>query len=55
MNGLFELIDIDGMNKATYLEDMKAYLKKTREMDDCSKLFALIVMYLSEESFDAVK
>ena len=56
MNGLFELIDIDGMNKATYLEDMKAYLKKTREMeDDCSKLFALIVMYLSEESFNAVK
>jgi hypothetical protein len=44
------------MNKATYLENMKAYREKIREMeDDCSKLFALIIMYLSEESLDAVK
>jgi hypothetical protein len=44
-------IDIDGMNKATYLKDMTAYQKKIREMeDDCSKLFSLIMMYLSEES-----
>jgi len=49
-------IDVDGMNKATYLEDMKAYRKKIREMeDDCSKLFTLIIMYLSEGSLDAVK
>ncbi len=49
-------IDVDGMNKVTYLEDMKAYRKKMREMeDDRSKLFALIIMYLSEESLDAVK
>jgi hypothetical protein len=49
-------VDIDGINKATYLEDMKAHRKKIREMeDDRSKLFALIIMYLSEESLDAVK
>ncbi len=44
------------MNKATYLKDMQAYHKKIREMeDDPSKLFALFMMYLSEESLDAVK
>jgi hypothetical protein len=55
--GLFDPnVNIDGRNKAMYLEDMKAYRKKIREMeDDRSKLFALIVMYLSEESLDAVK
>ncbi len=44
-------IDVDGMNKEMHLEDMKAYQKMIREMeDDCSNLFALIIMYLSEES-----
>jgi hypothetical protein len=35
---------------------MKAHEKKIREMeDDRSKLFALIIMYLSKESLDAAK
>ncbi len=55
--GLFgPATNIDRMNKATYLEGPKAYHKKIREMeDDRLKLFALIMMYLSEESLDAVK
>jgi hypothetical protein len=49
-------ININGMNKATYLKDMKAYQRKIREMeDDCLKLFTLIMMYISEGSLDAVK
>jgi hypothetical protein len=49
-------VDVDGMNKATYLEDMKVYHKKIRKMEDNrSKLFTLIMMYLSEESLDAIK
>jgi hypothetical protein len=49
-------IDVDRMNKALYLKEMKVYHKKIREMEhDCSKLFTLIMMYLSEESLDAVK
>jgi hypothetical protein len=49
-------IDAEGMNEATYLEDMKAHEKKIREMeDDRSKLFALIIMYLSKESLDVAK
>jgi hypothetical protein len=50
------MIDEDMMSKATYFKDMKAYQKKIREMeDDRSMLFALIMMYLSEESLDAMK
>jgi hypothetical protein len=48
--------DPDGLKKATYLEAMKHHQKKLANMeDDRAKLFAMIMMYLSEESLDAVK
>jgi hypothetical protein len=48
--------DPDGLKKATYLEAMKHHQKKIASMeDDHAKLFAMIMMYLSEESLDAVK
>jgi hypothetical protein len=48
--------DPDGLKKATYLEAMKHHQKKLASMgDDCTKLFAMIMVYLSKESLDAVK
>ncbi len=48
--------DPDGLKKATYLEAMKHHQKKLASMeDDRAKLFAMIMMYLSEESLDAIK
>ncbi len=48
--------DPDGLKKATYLEAMKHHQKKLASMeDDRARLFAMIMMYLSEESLDAVK
>jgi hypothetical protein len=48
--------DPDGLKKATYLEAMKHHQKKLANMeDDHTKLFAMIMMYLSKESLDAVK
>jgi hypothetical protein len=48
--------DPDGLKKATYLEAMKHHQKKLAGMeDDREKLFAMIMMYLNEESLDAVK
>jgi hypothetical protein len=48
--------DPDGLKKATYLEAIKHYQKKLAGMeDDRAKLFAMIMLYLSEESLDAIK
>ena len=48
--------DPHGMNKATYLEDVKEYRRQVNKMKtDRSKLYALILQYLSEESLDEVK
>ena len=48
--------DPHGMNKATYLEDVKEYRRQVNKMkSDRSKLYALILQYLSEESLDEVK
>jgi hypothetical protein len=57
MYGSFDSInDPDGLKMATYLEAMKHRQKKLESMeDDRAKLFAIIIMYLSKESLDAVK
>ncbi len=57
MYGFFDTAnDPDGLNKATYLEAMKHHQKKLASMeDDQAKLFAMIMVYLSEESLDSVK
>jgi hypothetical protein len=48
--------DLNGLKKVTYLEAMKHHQKKLASMEnDHAKLFAMIMMYLSEESLDAVK
>jgi hypothetical protein len=46
----------NGLRKTTYLEAMKHHQKKLASMeDDRAKLFAMIMMYLSEEILDAIK
>jgi len=48
--------DIYGINRATFMEDQKESRKETLKMHaDRPKLYALIMQYLSEESFDEIK
>lgn len=43
--------DPDGIKKLLYLEDMKEWTKETNRMKrDRTKLYALILKYLSDES-----
>jgi len=45
-----------GVNKTTYLEDMKEYRKEMIKMrNERPKLYALILQYLSEESLEEIK
>jgi hypothetical protein len=45
-----------GINKATYIEDLKEYRKEASKMkENGPKLYGLITQYLSEESLDEVK
>jgi len=48
--------DIYGINRATFMEDLKESRKETLKMHaDRPKLYALIMQYLSEESLDEIK
>lgn len=48
--------DLDRLNKLDYMEDMKAYRKELADFHrDMSKLYALILQYLSIKTLDAVQ
>jgi hypothetical protein len=48
--------DKDGLNKLDYLEDMKAYRQEIADLRrDKTKLYALILQHLSDESLEAVQ
>ena len=45
-----------GINRASYMEQLKLYIKHWEQMmNDRTKLFALLMQYLSPESLDEVK
>jgi hypothetical protein len=49
-------MDRDGITKATYLEDLKAYKKKIVIIEGGRlKRFTFTMMYMSEESVDTIK